>query len=118
MKYAMLFAASALALSFAPAQAQDTGAAPDRAPQAAGKYFQAKDLDNDGRISKREFMAHQEKRFQELDQNGDGFIEPREAMAGKEHMREKIKEKREKMRDEGQHRRDDSMRGNSTSNTR
>ncbi|MGO9020665.1 MAG: hypothetical protein ACLQVJ_20175 [Syntrophobacteraceae bacterium] len=36
--------------------------------------FQDMDTNHDGRISKAEWMAFQEKQFKMLDRNGDGFI--------------------------------------------
>ena len=36
--------------------------------------FQDMDTNHDGRISKSEWMAFQEKQFKMLDRNGDGFI--------------------------------------------
>lgn len=41
--------------------------------------FDAIDTDDDGKISKSEYMAHCEKNFQLLDTNGDGVLTKREA---------------------------------------
>lgn len=41
--------------------------------------FDAIDTDNDGKISKSEYMAHCEKVFQMLDTNGDGVLTKQEA---------------------------------------
>jgi len=45
-----------------------------RMEQAIDGMFREMDTDHDGRISKSEWMAFQEKQFKRLDKNGDGFI--------------------------------------------
>ena len=47
--------------------------------------FREMDTDHDGKISKSEWMAFQEKQFNRIDKNGDGFITKEEI---KERMRE------------------------------
>ena len=56
---------------------------PPRSPRTAPSeavplWFRHADLNNDGDISRREFVGSPE-RFEELDANGDGFIGPQEA---------------------------------------
>ncbi len=53
------------------------GAPPDRDPRMEhmiDMMFQDMDTNHDGRISKGEWMAFQEKQFNMLDRNHDGFI--------------------------------------------
>lgn len=52
-----------------------------RMEQAIDMMFQDMDANLDGRISKREWMAAQEKQFRRLDRNGDGFISKDEVRA-------------------------------------
>jgi hypothetical protein len=63
---------------FAQAQPPPRGGAPaDRDPrmeQMIDRMFQDMDTNRDGRISKSEWMAFQEKQFDLLDKNGDGFL--------------------------------------------
>jgi Ca2+-binding EF-hand superfamily protein len=42
--------------------------------QMIDRMFQDMDTNRDGRISKSEWMAFQEKQFDLLDKNGDGFL--------------------------------------------
>ncbi len=63
---------------FAQAQPPPRSGAPaDRDPrmeQMIDRMFQDMDTNRDGRISKSEWMAFQEKQFDLLDKNGDGFL--------------------------------------------
>ncbi len=60
------------------------GTPPERDPrmeQMIDRMFQDMDTNHDGRISKSEWMAFQEKQFRLLDKNGDGFITKDEVRA-------------------------------------
>lgn len=61
--------APALLASATPALAQ---AAPDMS-NALERIMQA-DANNDGQVTKAEFLAHRAQQFSRLDRNGDGFI--------------------------------------------
>ena len=52
-----------------------------RMEQAIDMMFREMDTDHDGKISKSEWMAYQEKQFKRLDKNGDGFITKEEVRA-------------------------------------
>jgi Ca2+-binding EF-hand superfamily protein len=42
--------------------------------QMIDAMFQDMDANHDGKISKKEWMAAQERHFNQLDKNGDGFV--------------------------------------------
>jgi len=60
-----------------------------RMEHAIDMMFRAMDTDHDGKISKSEWMAFQEKQFKMLDKNGDGFIT-------KDEVRAKMREDQER----------------------
>lgn len=64
-----------------------------------GKMLENADQNEDGIISKEEFLAGPTKKFEEMDIDGDGNITPEEIDAHKEIMREKMKAMREEKLD-------------------
>ncbi len=60
------------------------------------RMFEKHDTDQDGVISKEEFLAHAEKRFIDMDEDGNNEISKEEAKAHKEKMKEKWKDKKKK----------------------
>lgn len=64
-----------------------------------GYYMKKMDTNEDGQISKDEFMAKYEKKFDKKDTNGDGFISKDEMKEAKKEMKKKWKEKKEKMKE-------------------
>jgi hypothetical protein len=52
-----------------------------RMEQMIDVMFQDMDANHDGKISKKEWMAAQERHFSQLDKNGDGFITKDEVRA-------------------------------------
>lgn len=74
----------------------------ERMEKMKGKYGNGPmshvDKDKDGKISKKEFMAREERRFAEIDKNNDGVLTKEEMKAHHAVMRkkhQKMKEKRE-----------------------
>lgn len=63
------------------------------------KMMQKLDSDGDGRISQKEFMAHQREKFQRMDHNGDGYIDDQERQAMRDRM--KNMKERHKAKQEG-----------------
>lgn len=59
----------------------------ERGTRMMQRMLQMADTDQDGRISKAEFMAMHDKRFSMLDTNGDGFIDRAEREQAQQHMR-------------------------------
>ncbi len=79
-----------LMLLASPALAQDKPAPDGQKPPRHGMFEQA-DSDGDGKVSKAEFQAQQEKFFADTDKNSDGTITRDEMKARREAMREKFK---------------------------
>lgn len=67
------------------------------------KMFEKHDTNQDGVISKEEFLAHAEKRFIDMDEDGNNEVSKEEAKAYGEKMKEKWKEKKKKMHDKKKH---------------
>lgn len=67
----------------------DTRGVDPRMQQAVDMMFQDMDTNRDGRISKKEWMAAQERQFNRLDRNGNGFITKDEVLTDmQERMRD------------------------------
>ena len=61
------------------------------------------DTNEDGKISRDEFLAHAEQRFAKMDTNGDGFVTAEEGKAAHKKMRQehkqRVKERRQQKAD-------------------
>ncbi|MGO9553400.1 MAG: hypothetical protein ACLP2U_00020 [Syntrophobacteraceae bacterium] len=81
----------------APPPPQGGGApGPDpRMERAIDMMFRAMDTDHDGTISKKEWMAFQEKQFNLINKSGSGFITKDEVRAD---MKERMRQDQEQMR--------------------
>ncbi len=66
-----------------------------RMEHAIDMMFQAMDTDHDGMISKKEWMAFQEKQFNLINKSGSGFITKDEVRAD---MKERMRQDQEQMR--------------------
>jgi hypothetical protein len=71
----------------APREGQGAGKDP-RMEQGIDMMFQDMDTNRDGKISRDEFMAYQEKQFKRLDANGKGYITKDDVRADMEKMRQ------------------------------
>lgn len=101
MKISSLAYASLLALTIAAPAFAETPAAPAEATPPAQHEghagpMQTADTNNDGLLSKAEFMAVQEKRFADMDTNKDGNISRDEMRGFRDKMGEMRKEMMEK----------------------
>ena len=76
-----------------PPPGGEAGEVDPRVEHAIDNMFKEMDTDHDGRISKAEWMAFQEKQFKRLDKNGDGFITKDEVRAD---WKERMKEEQER----------------------
>ncbi len=63
------------------------------------KMFDKQDTNQDGVITKEEFMKHAEERFIEMDENNDNEVTKEEAKAYGEKMREKWQQKKQEMKE-------------------
>ena len=80
--------ACALALTAAPAFAEDEGHG------RKGGMFQKHDTNGDGTVSKSEFLSHAEERFSKIDSDGSGDISKEEAKSASKEMHGKMKERK------------------------
>ncbi len=92
-KWILMMGAAALVLQASPVLADNHGG------KHHGKMFEKHDTNGDGVISKEEFLSHAEDRFSKMDTDGDGSVTKEEGEAAKAKMKEKWKEKREKMKE-------------------
>ncbi len=88
--------AAVIALSSAPALADDHGDKMHHKGDRGAKMFEKHDTDGDGVVTKEEALSHAEARFDKMDADGDGKLTKDEAKAAKEKMREKWKEMKDK----------------------
>lgn len=93
-----------LALSAAVLCAATAVHADDHDGKRQGGRLAKIDTNNDGKISRAEHLAAAEARFKRMDKDGDGFITREEGKAARAHMKEKVKDVKEK-RDERRERR-------------
>ncbi len=104
MKKLMILSVVALLASGSYVMADDDGGSSDRHKNADKKFekmFDRQDLNGDGAVSKKEFLAVAKKRFERLDLDGNGEVTKSEARKARKKMREKVKEYHEKHRDYG-----------------
>jgi hypothetical protein len=88
--FAVIFCSGVFAQVQAPPRAGRDSRPDPRMEQALDMMFQDMDTNHDGKISKKEWMAAQEKQFDRLDRSKDGFISRDEVIADmNERMREK-----------------------------
>lgn len=104
MKHATWIVASLGLIAASTSYAADTGTkkSPAEIEKHAAGRFKKSDTNNDGVISKEEFLARSEKRFNEIDADHDGKISPQEMKAYRDakqakrakHLAEKEKEEK------------------------
>ena len=73
-----------------------------------GGMMEKMDTNEDGMISKDEFLAKHAAHFDKMDKDGDGNISKDEMSAAREQMKEKMGERREKRHDKRKKRRSHS----------
>ena len=54
-----------------------------------GRGISQADTDNDGKVSRQEFLAQSEKRFDKMDTDSDGFLSKEEFSQAREKMKER-----------------------------
>lgn len=82
---------------------------PQRAKGKGGKphgpYLSTLDVDKDGRVSRKEFLARRERRFAEIDLNRDGVISREEAKSAKARLLARREERKAEARERSARRR-------------
>ena len=97
MRKLFLAALALVAFMGAPAMAEQGR---QGMPEGHGKMMKNEaDTNDDGMLSKAEFMAMQEKRFAEMDGNSDGSVTKEEMKAHVGKMKEKFEERRKEMKE-------------------
>lgn len=71
----------------------------DEGDEHKGKRMERVDTDGDGSISKAEFIAKHEAMFVKMDKDGNGELSKEEMKNGKKHMRKKMKERMDNMKE-------------------
>lgn len=92
-----------LALTCSPVLAQQ-GETPQM-PDLEGMFFKQFDSNQDGRVSKAEFMKPTEAQFDQMDKNGDGELDAAEVAAFNQEMQQRIQEMQRQMQQQGMQRR-------------
>ena len=85
---AIIFSLTILMMSPLALADHHGGKGKGRPHQKRGGHFKMMDTNNDGKVSKDEFMARTTKRFTEMDANGDGFITKDEKKTHRKKMKE------------------------------
>jgi Ca2+-binding EF-hand superfamily protein len=70
-------------------------------PDLEGMFFQQFDKDQDGTVSKAEFLRPTEAQFDHMDRNDDGVIDRAEVQAFNEEMQQRLEEMQRQMQKPG-----------------
>ncbi len=99
MKKLMTLSIMALMLSTPYVMAEDVADGNSKRSGRGMKMFQQRDLDGDGYLSREEFIKSAEKRFEKIDLDNDGKISKSEAREHRSEMKNKMKQRKEKMQE-------------------
>ena len=91
---------AALLLS-TPALAQQSPMGQQQMPDLEGMFFQQFDKDQDGKVSKAEFLKPTEAQFDHMDRNNDGEIDRAEVEAFNKEMQQRLEEMQRQMQQHG-----------------
>lgn len=97
-KLGFLAAVAALGLMASPAMADHHGG---KKGDHKGKMFEMLDADSNGVVTEAEFVDAHKKRFEEIDADQNGEISKEEAETHYKERKEKMKERWEKRREKG-----------------
>jgi hypothetical protein len=97
-KKVLLLAAAVLMFQTAPVFAEGSGDGGKKGPHGA-RMFEKHDTNDDGVITKDEFIGHAEERFTTMDADGNGEVSKEEVRSAGKAMREKMKDKRAKWKE-------------------
>lgn len=65
-------------------------------------FFKQFDTNQDGQVTKAEFLKPTEEQFAHMDRNGDGSLDPAEVKAFNAEMEERMREMQQRMQQQGQ----------------
>jgi Ca2+-binding EF-hand superfamily protein len=72
-------------------------------PNLDDVFFKQFDADQDGQVSKQEFMKPTEAQFEHMDKNGDGALNRAEVKAFNDEMQQRMREMQQRMQQSGGH---------------
>lgn len=99
MKKILMLTAAAFVMTAPAAFAEDPAKPAVERPHRGGGMLEKLDTNQDGDVSKEEFMAFHEARFGELDANGDGKISKAEGDSKRAEMQKKMKERHDRKKE-------------------
>ena len=85
----------------APVLAQQPPMGQQQMPDLEGMFFQQFDKDQDGKVSKAEFLRPTEAQFDHMDRNNDGVIDRAEVQAFNKEMQQRLEEMQRQMQQHG-----------------
>lgn len=85
----------------APILAQQPSMGEQQMPDLEGMFFQQFDVDQDGTVSKTEFLKPTEVQFDHLDRNNDRAIDRAEVQAFNKEMQQRLEEMQRQLRQHG-----------------
>ena len=85
----------------APVLAQQPSLGQQQMPDLEGMFFQQFDVDQDGTVSKAEFLKPTEAQFEYIDRNKDGVIDRAEVQTFNKEMQQRLEEMQRQMQQHG-----------------
>lgn len=86
----------------APVLALEPPMGQQQMPDLEGMFFQQFDVDQDGKVSKAEFLKPTAAQFDHIDRNNDGVIDRAEVQAFNKEMQQRLEEMQRQMQQHGE----------------